>query len=77
MNTTKQEKTVKELFVGTCWQYLSDNFHKFTETNKIRIALELGKKDMPNKLEGELNTTVTIMPQVEIDGKPLEVKVGD
>jgi hypothetical protein len=51
MNTTKQEKAIKELFVGKCWEYLNDNFHKFTEANKIKIALTLATKDIPMALE--------------------------
>ena len=47
MNTTTYEKTIKELFVGKCWEYLDNNFHKFNETNKIKIALEVCKKDIP------------------------------
>lgn len=74
MNTTKQEKTIKELFIGNCWQYLNDNFHKFSETNKIKIALELCKKDTPTELTG--NLSVTLMPEVKIDGKPLELNIG-
>ena len=77
MDITKQEKKHKVEVLDKCWEYLRDNFHKFSESNKIRVALELTKKDMPNKLEGEVNAKVTMMRQVEIDGKPLEVKVGD
>lgn len=55
MNTGPQEKAVKELFVGKCWQYLNDNFHKFNQTNKIKIALELCKKDIPQELKGDFN----------------------
>ena len=53
MNTSPQEKAIKELFIGKCWEYLNNNFHKFTETNKIKIALELCKKDLPTHIEGE------------------------
>jgi len=53
MNTTKEEKKSKGELVGKCWSYLNDNFHKFTETNKIKIALEICKKDMPTELTGE------------------------
>lgn len=58
-----KEKTIKELFVGHCWSYLNDNFHKFTETNKIKIALELCKKDIPQEMKG--NFTVTKMPTIQ------------
>ena len=74
MNTSPQEKTIKEIFVGTCWEYLRDNFHKFSETNRIKIALELCKKDQPTKLEGDLK--VTLMPDIKINGKPLEIDIG-
>jgi hypothetical protein len=74
MNTPQSEKTIKELFIGNCWEYLRDNFHKFSETNKIKIALELCKKDQPTKVEGGFN--VTMMPEVKIGDKPLELNIG-
>lgn len=63
MNTTKQEKTIKELFIGECWKYLSDNFHKFNQTNQIKIALALAMKDIPQKVEGDVK--VTEMPAIQ------------
>lgn len=51
MNITKHEKRVKELFVQRCWEYLHDNFHKFNEANKIKIALAICTKNMPTQLE--------------------------
>jgi hypothetical protein len=44
---TKEEKAARKNLLGKCYTYLCDNFHKFNETNKIRIALELVKKSMP------------------------------
>jgi len=80
MNTTKSEKTIKELFIGNCWEYLRDNFHKFNETNKIKIALELCKKDLPTQVIGEVK--VTEMPAVKTGNRltglmPLEIDVGE
>jgi hypothetical protein len=63
MNTTKHEKSIKELFVGECWEYLRENFRKFNETNKIKIALELCKKDIPQEFKGALQ--VTEMPSIQ------------
>ena len=74
MELQKGEKGIKELFVGHCWEYLRDNFHKFNTTNQIKIALEICKKDQPTKVEGALN--VTMMPEIKVDGKPLELKIG-
>ena len=76
MDISKSEKTIKELFVGKCWSYLNDNFHKFSEPNKIKIALELCKKNIPQELEGNINANVTMMPSVKIDGKELEADIG-
>jgi len=77
MNTTKHEKTIKELFVGKCWSYLNDNFHKFSQTNKIKIALALTTKDLPTQLDGELvkNQIVVIRNECEIKNVAREVRV--
>lgn len=76
MNTTHEEKRNKKLLLKKGWEYLNDNFHKFSEDNKIRIALELVKKDMPTIIEGELNQNITQMPVIDKDGKPMEHNVG-
>lgn len=75
MNTTKSEKTYKEIVIGRCWEYLDDNFHKFSEANKIRICLALVQKDIPTKMEGAV--TFNRMPSVKINDKPLEVNIGN
>jgi hypothetical protein len=73
---TLAEKSKRNLLIGKSWGYLCDNFHKFTEDNRIRIALEVCKKNMPTILEGELNQKITQMGMIEKDGKPLEHKLG-
>ena len=70
MNTSKSEKSIKELFIGKCWVYLNDNFHKFTETNKIKVALELCKKDVAVDLN---IATPNIKIVWEADGKTTEI----
>lgn len=74
MNIDRTEKTIKELFTHTCWEYLRDNFHKFSEVNKIKIALTLAQKDLPQEVKGNYN--VTSMPIVKVDDKPLEANIG-
>lgn len=54
MNTTLEEKQNKKELLDKCWSYLNDNFHKFTITNQIKIALSLVQKDMPTQLSGEV-----------------------
>jgi hypothetical protein len=52
MNTTKEEKTYKELLKNKTWKYLNDNFHKFSQSNKIKVALAICTKDMPTEITG-------------------------
>ena len=73
-NITQREKTIKQLFIGNCWKYLHDNFAKFSETNKIKIALELCKKDTPQEMNGSM--FVNQLPPVTIDGEPLHLDIG-
>ena len=58
----KGEQSTKELFIGQMWSYLRNNFHKFNQTNQIKIALELCKKDVPQEIKGSLQ--VTEMPVI-------------
>ena len=76
MNTTKYEKTIKELFVGKCWEYLNENFHKFTDTNKIKIALELCKKDMPQEVSGMDMKNIVVMGEIKKNNEPLRYDIG-
>ncbi len=44
--------SLRTALVNKSWQYLYENFHKFNEFNRIKVALEIIKRDMPTKLEG-------------------------
>jgi len=69
------EQSIKQLFIGKCWSYLDNNFHKFSEGNKIKIALELCKKDIPQVMEGELKFTA--MSVIRIEAQPMELDLGE
>ena len=43
----KKEQLVKEILLGKCWSFFNDNFHKFSNNNKIKIGLALCCKDFP------------------------------
>ena len=75
-NTSKHEKRIKDLFVGKCWEYLNDNFHKFTDTNKIKVALTLVQKDMPQEIEGMNLQQVVMMGEIKKGEKPLRYNIG-
>lgn len=76
MNTTKQEKAIKELFLGKCWEYLHDNFHKFNEANQIKIALTLVAKDIPQEITGVNTQQIVMMGEVKKEDSPMRFKVG-
>ena len=73
---TLAEKSKRNMLIGKTWEYLCDNFHKFNEDNRIRIALEIAKKNMPTIIEGEMHNKITQMPMIQKDDKPVEYKVG-
>ena len=75
MNTTNYEKTRKELFLGKCWEYLDDNFHKFGQANKIKIALALAQKDLPQEVKG-LSQQIVVMNEILKSEKPLRYNFG-
>lgn len=65
---------IKTQVIRMGWEYIRDNFHKFNETNKIKVSLALAMKDMPTQLEGGL--TFNKMPEVALDDKPQELNIG-
>ena len=79
-NANKGGRAIKELVVANCWQYIFENFHKFSQVNKIKIALELCKKDIPTEIIGEVKFTQ--MPAARLGNRigellPLEFDIGE
>lgn len=68
MNTTHEQKISKKELLAKGWTYLNDNFHKFTEDNRIKIALTLCVKDMPTQLEGDLKGDTKVVVMVDNNG---------
>jgi hypothetical protein len=52
--STKEEQNKRKSLLGKCWTYLNDNFDKFSEPDRIKISLELCKKDIPQEINGDL-----------------------
>ena len=75
MNTTEREKSVKELLLGKTWQYLNDNFHKFKQAQKIKIALTLCQKDMPQEFTG-LSQQIVVMNDIIRKDKEARYDIG-
>lgn len=63
MTPTRAMAEKRGELLSKSWKYLADNFHKFDEDKKIKIALELCKKNIPTvldhtgKIESALPTT--------------------
>jgi hypothetical protein len=60
----------KSRVISNCWEYLHENFHKFNDTNKIKITLAIICKDMPTKVEGDAKgpqQIVIVRSKEEID----------
>lgn len=54
---------IRRAVIETCWQYLHENFHKFTEANKIKIINTICGKNVPQeiKTEGVKDTNIIIV----------------
>jgi len=57
----KRERVAKQSLYEIGYEYLVSNFHKFSQANKIRIALEIYKKERPDKVENSLDLQNTIL----------------
>lgn len=73
MVTPQGEKTTQEL-LQKCRSYLNDNFHKFSQANKIRISLALIQKSMPLEVEGAIEHTVFYQ---QIIAKPVPNRIAE
>jgi Cys-tRNA synthase (O-phospho-L-seryl-tRNA:Cys-tRNA synthase) len=71
---TAQQETIRQKVLTKLWDYVDENFHKFTEANKLKVVVALCSKSMPQIVEGSYS--VTKMPTVKIDGKEQELDLG-
>lgn len=73
-NIKASESLVRSKVLGMVWQWTYENFHKLSDVNKMKIAIPLMGKNIPQEVEGEVK--VTMMPDIKINGKPLEYNIG-
>jgi len=74
---TKEEKTARDVLITKSYTYLNDNFHKFTEGSKIRIALEIIKKSMPTFIDHSGEVNFTQMATIMVEAKPMDLDLGE
>jgi len=75
---TKSEITtgVRGEVLNKSWSYLRDNFHKFSEANKIKIALALTTKNIPQQFDDSARPFMMMPTITTKDGTKLEFNVG-
>ena len=73
---TKFQLAKREEVLDMCWSYLRNNFHKFRQSEKIRILTALCTKSIPQKVEGDFTHTV-IMDEIKVDNAPLRFNIGN
>lgn len=74
---TREEKQARDILIDKSYSYLVDNFHKFTESNKIKVALEIIKKAMPTQLEHSGAINYNQMSTIIVQEKPMELNFGE
>ena len=67
----KQEQLYK-----LCHDYLVDNFHKFSDSNKLKVALFMAGKCVVQKVEGG-TVIFNKTPDIHINGNQVEHNVGN
>ena len=73
---TSAKHTARELAIGKLWQEIVDNFHKYSEPNKIKLMASILGKDVPQHTTIDGNYNVTKMGTVKADTKELEYNLG-
>ena len=49
-NSKEEQRWLDKLLMKS-YEYLHNNFHKLTENNRVKIALEIAKKSITDKVE--------------------------
>ena len=73
---TQIQRTLKEIVIGNCWEYLRDNFHKLNEANKIKVAMVLCAKSIPQEITGMNTQQIVVMGEIKKNGEPLRFNIG-
>ncbi len=63
--TTFEEKKATRELVEMCRVYLCENFHKFSDANKIKISLAIMNKAIPLEISGGIEHTVFYQSIIE------------
>jgi len=72
---TSRDKNVREQVLNMCWEYLRDNFHKFSEANKLKAALSLSSRTIPQEVQG-VSQQIIVMNEIKKEDQPLRFHIG-
>lgn len=72
-----QEQAVRREVLDMSWKYLHDNFHKFTEANKVKVSLTLCGKDIPQEIDGMNLQQIVMMGDIKKGDEPLRFNIGE
>jgi len=75
VSDAKKALGVRERVIEKIWAYLDDNFHKFTEVNRMKVILAIAPKNIPQTVDG--NITYTSMQTIKIQEQPLKLDIGE
>lgn len=72
-------KDASDDLINKCAEYLNDNFHKFSQSNKIKISLEIFKRKMPTQIEttGDQPTYIFTNITNTTSGRPISEVLGE
>lgn len=73
---TQRERTVKQLVLDTCWEYLQSNFSKFSDANKLKVAMALCQKTIPQEVTG-MSQQIVVMNEIKKGNDPLRFEIGE
>jgi hypothetical protein len=77
LDHAKKVLDVRNKVINICWEYLYENFHKFTDSNKIKVGLAICTKNIPQQVDGVNPTQVVIMGEIKrADGSPMRYNLG-
>jgi hypothetical protein len=73
LQTKSDNLDVKTRVIHKMWEYIDQNFHKFSDNNKVKVCLALAQKDMPTQLDGKVSETIINIIKAGIpEDKPKE-----
>lgn len=69
-------RSLKEQVIQNSWEYILQNFHKFSEYNKIKVSLAIMSKDLQTPLIDQSQHTHILVKVEGVDGDKIPLTQG-